>query len=209
MERWSAPVSNILRAVGPTVPEGAIEAAAEPVARWLASLTRWNERIDLTAARSDAELVDLMVADAAMFAGEIAPGASVVDVGAGAGAPGLPLALLRPDLRVTLIEPMQKRVALLRLAVGQAGLAGRVTVERARGEEVTSRFDVAISRATLAPPAWLALGASLADEVWVLLAHGDPPSLSGWALVRDRAYRWPLTDVARRALCFRSSRGPV
>lgn len=199
VERWSAPVSHILRAFG-------CAADPEPVVRWLAGVARWNARIDLTAARTDAELVDLMVADAAFFAGEIGEGMTVVDVGSGAGAPGLPLALLRPDLRVTLVEPMQKRVALLRLAVGQTGLAARVRVERARGEEVTRRFDVALSRATLPPADWLALGTGLVSppgEVWVLLAQGEPPACDGWQIAVDRSYRWPLTDLPRRAVGYR------
>lgn len=182
-----------------------LDGAPEPIAAWLESVARWNARVDLTAARDDRELVDLMVADAAMMASAIEKAVTVIDVGAGAGAPGLPLALLRPDLKVTLVEPMQKRVALLRLAVGQAGLAGRVSVMRARGEDVRPRepFDVAISRATLAPPEWLTLGASLAGDVWVLLAKGDLPEHPAMTIAGDRAYRWPLTGAARRAVVYR------
>ena len=94
---------------------------ASNVGTWLERLEEWNARIDLTAARSPEELVDLMLADALVLAPRIAADARVVDVGTGAGAPGLALALLRPDLRVTLVEPLGKRAAFLRTVIGEAG----------------------------------------------------------------------------------------
>src|SRR5271165_5174954 len=126
---------------------------------WLARMQEWNARIDLTAARSDEELVDLMVADALVLAAGIPRGARVVDVGTGAGAPGLALALLRSDLEVTLVEPAGKRVSFLRTAIGAVGRPN-VVVERGRGEDLAGRrcWDAATSRATLAPAPWLDLG---------------------------------------------------
>jgi 16S rRNA (guanine527-N7)-methyltransferase len=181
--------------------------AGEPRSKleaWLDLLVTWNARIDLTAARSPEELVDLMVADAVVLAERVPRGASVVDVGAGAGAPGLALAILRPDLRVRLVEPLAKRVAFLRTVVGSIGRTD-VALERGRGEDVArrgERFDVAISRATLAPPEWLALGMKLAGSVWVLLAKDAPPVKDDAKITEDTAYAWPLTHAARRAVRY-------
>jgi 16S rRNA (guanine527-N7)-methyltransferase len=198
------------------------EAASEPLATWLGAVALWNRKLDLTAARDDRELVDLMVADAALLAGELPEGVSVVDVGTGAGAPGLALALLRPDLRVTLVEPKQKRAAFLRTVLGSltarhdAGVhvagAPQLAAEvlQVRVEQVErSDFGAALSRATLAPTAWLEQGARLAPhgEVWVLLAREPAPELAGWRLARDLSYRWPLTGAERRAGCFRPDVG--
>ncbi|MBB4959134.1 16S rRNA (guanine(527)-N(7))-methyltransferase RsmG [Micromonospora polyrhachis] len=66
------------------------------------------------------------------------PDCSVVDVGSGAGLPGLVLAVARPDLSVTLIEPLARRTAFLAEAVALLGLDRSVTVLRARAEEVVS-----------------------------------------------------------------------
>ena len=85
-------------------------AAIPAVQKWLDLLAEWNARMDLTAARTEDERIDLMLADALALAPRIAEGARVVDVGTGAGAPGLALALLRPDLETTLVEPLTKRV---------------------------------------------------------------------------------------------------
>jgi 16S rRNA (guanine527-N7)-methyltransferase len=175
---------------------------------WLERLREWNARVDLTAARSAPELVDLMLADALALATRVPPRARLVDVGAGAGAPGLALALLRPDLQVTLVEPLGKRASFLRTA---AGVAQRpdVTIERVRGEALEGRraWDVAISRATLAPPEWLRLGASLVapgGAVAVLVAKDDAPDAGpAAALEEDHAYRWPLTGADRRLLVYR------
>jgi len=185
------------------------DAARARLAAWLEKLRQWNARIDLTAARTDDELGDLMLADALVLAPRIAPGARVVDVGTGAGAPGLALALARPDLRVTLVEPLGKRAAFLRTVLGEAGRAD-VAIERARGDKLAGRraWDVAVSRATLPPTEWLALGVTLAapgGDVWVLLANDAPPRDAGAALVEEVAYAWPLTGAARRAARYRAA----
>ena len=75
---------------------------------------------------------------------------SVVDVGSGAGLPGLPLALARPDLRVTLLEPLLRRATFLTQTVEELGLGGRVEVVRGRAEDHRGAYDVVTSRA-LAP----------------------------------------------------------
>jgi 16S rRNA (guanine527-N7)-methyltransferase len=77
-------------------------------------------------------------------------GATVADVGSGAGLPGLPLAILRPDLQVTLIEPLLRRSGFLTQAVDKLGITDRVAVVRERAEDHRMRYDVVLSRA-LAP----------------------------------------------------------
>jgi 16S rRNA (guanine527-N7)-methyltransferase len=174
----------------------------------LDEVVTWNARIDLTAARSERELVDLYLADALVIAAyESRHGATAgerwVDVGSGAGAPGLALALLWPEPKLTLVEPRQKRVAFLRRAAGRFPAAPPHIVE-GRSEIVPSwSHDVALSRATLAPDEWLNEGARLARQrVWVLLARATPPALAGWHVHGRIEYEWPLTRVARTALVF-------
>jgi 16S rRNA (guanine527-N7)-methyltransferase len=181
--------------------------ARADIATWLALLEQWNARIDLTAARTPEELVDLMIADALVLAPRLPPGARLVDVGTGAGAPGLGLALLRRDLRVTLVEPLGKRASFLRTVLGTVGRAD-VAIERVRGEALVaaSAWDAAVSRAAIAPAQWLALGTKLTapgGAVWVLVATEPPPVHPRAVLETDLAYAWPLTGAARRALGYR------
>lgn len=180
----------------------------EALVTYLNELRTWNTRVNLTAARTAQEAVDLTLADALVLATHGANEAANeepwtwVDVGAGAGAPGLILSLLRPPWSVTLVEPRNKRVAFLRSTIGR--LNSRAAVRRLRSDELGEKqWDVAVSRATLNPEAWLGEGTRLARHaVWVLLAHGEPPARSGWRIVRDVSYRWPLTGADRRAVCF-------
>ena len=123
------------------------------------------------------------VLNCAVVAGLVPDGARLVDVGSGAGLPGIPLALARPDTRVVLVEPLARRVDWLREVIVDLGVA--VEVERGRAEEDVVRrrwegADVVTSRA-VAPLARLAgwclpllrpggqmlavKGAAVADEV--------------------------------------------
>ncbi|MCL2778692.1 MAG: class I SAM-dependent methyltransferase [Polyangiaceae bacterium] len=186
----------------------------ESIECWLSLLSQWNARIDLTAARSDDEFIDLTLADAAVLAKYISLAVRVVDVGSGAGAPGLALAILRPDLKLTLVEPQRKRASFLRTVIGTLG---RRDIELAcdRGENLArevhepqvkwgkgSGWDVAISRATLKPDAWVPLGLMLAPTAWVLLARDEPPVALGARIDIDVTYCWPLTGTVRRAVRY-------
>jgi 16S rRNA (guanine527-N7)-methyltransferase len=200
---WSSRIERVWSGLSDG-PEAIEPRALARLCSLLDLVVTWNARTDLTAARTADELVDLFIADAVVLArASRASDQSWVDVGSGAGAPGLPLALLRPDLRLCLLEPRQKRVAFLRTAIGMLDCRS-AGVERARSEAVAEqRFDVAVSRATLPPNEWLREGARLSRHaVWVLLAKAEVPTLHGWEVRLDHAYVWPLTGSERRALCF-------
>lgn len=74
-------------------------------------------------------------------------GVDVADVGSGAGLPGIPLAVARPDLRLTLLEPLLRRATFLTQTVEELGLGERVQVERVRAEDFQQTFDVVTCRA--------------------------------------------------------------
>lgn len=74
-------------------------------------------------------------------------GTRVLDVGSGAGLPGIPLAIARPDLTVVLLEPLLRRANFLNEVVSELGLGERVFVVRGRAEELLDHFDVVTARA--------------------------------------------------------------
>ncbi|WP_026877984.1 16S rRNA (guanine(527)-N(7))-methyltransferase RsmG [Jiangella gansuensis] len=93
-------------------------------------------------------LWDRHILNSAVLAELIETDARVADVGSGAGLPGIPIAIARPDLEVVLVEPLLRRSEFLAEAVEQLGLAS-VTVLRSRAEDVApgGRFDVVVARA--------------------------------------------------------------
>jgi 16S rRNA (guanine527-N7)-methyltransferase len=141
------------------------EAQVAALCGYAASLLRWNERINLTAARAIDRLIAEHFPDAFALARRLEGPARAIDVGSGGGLPAIPLAVLRPGLTLELCEPIAKKVAFLRTAIRELGLGDRASVRAERGEQVAAEvprgFDVAISRATLAPEKWLQLAARL------------------------------------------------
>lgn len=79
------------------------------------------------------------------------PGAAVADVGSGAGLPGLVLALVRPDLRLTLVEPLERRCTFLAEVVECLDLGGRVEVVRGRAEDIDGRRFRHVTARAVAP----------------------------------------------------------
>jgi 16S rRNA (guanine527-N7)-methyltransferase len=93
---------------------------------------------------------DRHILNCAALSSLIATDSRVADVGSGAGLPGIPLALLRPDLRVTLIEPLLRRSTFLGQTVQDLGVGDRVQVIRSRAEDHHQTYDFVVARA-LAP----------------------------------------------------------
>lgn len=92
------------------------------------------------------------VLNSVALAGLVADGSSVLDVGSGAGLPGIPLAILRPDLRITLLEPLLRRYNFLAEVVAALGLTDAVTVLRGRAEDQHDQWQVVTARAVAALP---------------------------------------------------------
>lgn len=138
---------------------GSVFGARLPLARRFADhlVTSGVER-GLIGPREAPRVWDRHVLNCALVAELVPDGARLVDVGSGAGLPGIPLALARPDLSIVLIEPLARRVEWLLEVIADLGLS--VTVERGRAEETVVRrrwegADVVTARA-VAPLARLA-----------------------------------------------------
>lgn len=102
--------------------------------------------------------------------GLVPEGASVVDVGSGAGLPGIPLAILRPDLAITLVEPLLRRSTFLTQAVDELGITDRVSVNRVRAGDHHDSYGVVASRALAPLPRLVTWCAPLLAESGVILA---------------------------------------
>lgn len=122
---------------------------ALPVAeRYAGLLADAGVQRGLIGPREADRLWDRHLLNCAVLSEAIPPAASVVDIGSGAGLPGLVLAIVRPDVSVTLLEPLLRRTTFLDECVAELGLVN-VHVRRGRAEEVVGEFsmDVATARA--------------------------------------------------------------
>lgn len=97
--------------------------------------------------REKDRLWDRHVLNSAALADLVPGGARMVDVGSGAGLPGIPLAILRPDLEITLLEPLLRRHTFLKETVEELGVGDRVSVVRGRAEDSDDVYDVVTCRA--------------------------------------------------------------
>src|SRR5271157_4701791 len=108
-------------------------------------LLRWNRKLNLTSIRNREEAIQRHYYESLFLAMHLPPGAwKIADVGSGAGFPGFPVAVLRPDCQVTLIESHQRKAVFLREASRKQA---NIRVLAKRAEDVKERFDWVISRA--------------------------------------------------------------
>ena len=140
------------------------------LAAYLALLARWNATYNLTAVRDPLEMVPRHVFDS-LAVDPWLRGPRILDVGTGAGLPGIPLALLRPDDRFTLLDAAAKRTRFLRHVVARLGLAN-VAVVQSRVEDYDGGpgFDTVVSRAFAAPADFVAAAGGLRAPGGRLLA---------------------------------------
>ncbi len=128
-------------------------AQLDQFARYADLLIDWNRRFNLTSIVEPRDIVIKHFLDSLSAARSIPPGAiKLIDVGAGAGLPGLPLKLLRPYVSLTLLEATRKKCEFLQAVVADLRLADVQVVnaraeEAGRGAEHREQYDIAIARA--------------------------------------------------------------
>ena len=143
-------------------------------------LMKWNRRLNLTRIRSEEEAVQLHYCES-LYLGRVLPAGRlrIADIGSGTGFPGIPLAIIRPECAVTLIESHQRKAVFLVEATRQLS---NVTVLAKRAEDVDLTFDWCVSRAvalqevvrlTLAPRQAVLMGSGECSGVHEPLPWGQ------------------------------------
>jgi 16S rRNA (guanine527-N7)-methyltransferase len=196
------------------------DAQAVQMARCAAELLAWNRRINLTAITDPAEVAIKHFVDAVVPAAGLPAGGRVLDVGCGAGFPGIPLKIVRPDLHLTLIDAVRKKISFVSHLIRSLDLAHaaarQLRLEDLRRQAPRPVFDIVVCRAVGPLKGWLADAAALLAEGGSVLAWkgpavdeelatlhrvGDPPDRihlgDGWATVGVTAYRLPVIGDRR------------
>ena len=143
------------------------EKGAETI-RYAEMLSTWGIERGLIGPKEGDRIWDRHIANCVPVTTLIKEGASVVDIGSGAGLPGIVIALARPDTQVTLVEPLQRRVDFLNEVVAELKLP--ITVIRGKAETSRGSFDVVTSRAVAPLPKLLPMVRHLIKSGGSLLA---------------------------------------
>ena len=174
-----------IAALGLTLPEG----AEIKLLAYLALLDKWNRVYNLTAVREAERMVSHHLLDS-LAAVPYFQGKTVLDVGSGGGLPGIPLAIARPELRVTLIDSIAKKTAFLLQAKAELGLNNlNVVTSRVEAYRPEGLFDVITSRAFSDLKEFVTLTRHLLKPAgrWLamkgLMPHEEIASLPGWVRV--------------------------
>jgi len=185
------------------------------LARYAASLWSWNARLNLTRHTDAARFVARDVGDAVAIAAHLARGERVLDVGTGGGAPGVILAILRPDLRVELCDSVAKKARAVAAIAAESGLtlpvhavaAQELVAQRPGGDE---RFDTLVVRAVAPLQKLLTWFEPIVHAYGRLLVVKGPRWEEELAAARDarlarrsvvrRIAAWPLPGTANQSV---------
>ncbi len=130
-----------------TLGAGLSDPQIDQLEHYLALLEKWNRVYNLTAIREHDRMVTHHLLDSLSILPHVR-GPRVLDVGSGAGLPGVPLAIARPQFQVTLLDANHKKAAFLRQVAGELKLANaEVRAERVEAWQTDARFDTIVSRA--------------------------------------------------------------
>jgi len=196
--------------LGLAAPAAAIEALLD----YVELLARWNGTYNLTAVRDPQAMVTSHLLDSLAVA-HLVRGERLADVGSGAGLPGIPLAILSPDLQVTLIDSNGKKTRFLREAARALRLAN-VRIEAQRVENVRGDYDTVTARAFASLADMLRMAGHLLAADGILLALkgqlrkdeilGLP---EGFVVADVKALRVPGLAAARHAVIIQRSLAAV
>ncbi|MEI7704589.1 MAG: 16S rRNA (guanine(527)-N(7))-methyltransferase RsmG [Deltaproteobacteria bacterium] len=189
--------------------------------RYADRLLAWNRKVNLTAITDPGELAEKHLVDSLSLAPEVRGAATLLDVGSGAGLPGIPLAVLLPGLDVTCCDTVAKKVAFVKAVAAELDLRVRGVAVRAEGNperEGLPRAEVVVSRAFAEPGTWLPLAVRyLAPGGRVLATLGresDEEALrrageaAGLELRSLRRLTLPVSGAQRGVATFARAGGP-
>ncbi len=203
-----------IAALGLAVDEG----ARERLERFADLLLKWGRKVNLTAVTGPAEVAEVHLVDSLALLRLLGDARTVLDLGSGAGLPGIPLAIARPELRVTCCDAARKKVAFVKAVAADLGLAVAGVAARAGGKperEGLPRADLVVARALADPGRWLALGARyLAPRGRVVAMLGreaderalaDAAARAGLVLVAIDRFALPRSGARRANAVFRAA----
>ncbi|MDD2572929.1 MAG: 16S rRNA (guanine(527)-N(7))-methyltransferase RsmG [Bacillota bacterium] len=181
---------------------------------YMRMLTDWNKRMNLTAITEDRDVIIKHFLDSITCAatGYVNDGLKAIDVGTGAGFPGIPLKIMYPDLEITLLDSLKKRVVFLECVIARLGLKGAVPIhgraeELARDVAHREKYQLCFSRAVAHMSVVSEYCLPFVETGGVFLAMKGPGYIEeidqadraigilGGCMSQVRDFRLPFTDI--------------
>lgn len=183
----------------------------ERLLAWADELLKWNRKLNLTAITAAPEVIEKHLLDSLAVLPEVTGATHLLDLGAGAGLPGIPLAVALPTLEATLVDAVDKKVSFMKSAAVKAGVTPRVKARHARAagnpaQEGLPTVDLVISRAFMDVGLFLQLARHyVIPGGRIVTMLGQAPAE---AVLRDLAAAAGLEFVSRRTFTLPFSRDP-
>ena len=185
---------------------------------FLKELKKWNRTYNLSALKTDKDIIIKHFIDSLLYLKALPDGPlRIADVGAGAGFPGIPIKIVRPEIDMTLIEPTRKKASFQRHIIRVLGLSG-INVLELRVEEINKDegpFDIIVSRATFSLAEFLKMACPYIKEEGLLIVSKGPKvheelkeeaSTVRNAVKEVLELRLPLTDARRNLVVLKCNR---
>jgi 16S rRNA (guanine527-N7)-methyltransferase len=177
---------------------------------YLSLFIRWNERLNLSAIRNEEAILSRHIIESIIVSSTLPSGiATLLDFGSGAGLPGIPIALCRPEIAVTLAESQGKKAAFLQEAVRVLGIGAAIHAGRA--ETLGAVFDCVVLRAVDKMPKAVAAAVPLVAPKGRLALMTTTSELEGLKCAAGPEFSWPtvkqLAIGTQRIVAFGSRCG--
>lgn len=170
---------------------------ADAFSRYLRLLLQWSRVQHLTSYRRPADVIEKLFLDSLLFLRWVPPGpARLLDLGAGAGIPGLPLKIVKPEITLTLLEARRRRASFLKTAVRELGiegvgvLSGRAEVLIGSEPGLKNAFDMVVTRAAGPLTSILPLALAFLHPGGCFVASGPPAGKPLPRIPHETPHRW-------------------
>jgi 16S rRNA (guanine527-N7)-methyltransferase len=175
---------------------------------YLSELKRWTKAYNLTGLKKDEDIIIKHFLDSLLYLKAIPDGKiRIADVGSGAGFPGIPIKIIRPDIEMFLIEPSRKKSAFLRHIIRQLGLENIGVIEKSIEEiklnhELSFPVDIAVTRALFSIRDFIKKATPIVKEGGIIILNKGPKVQEELKLLKDIKYEiltleLPMSDIKR------------
>ncbi len=183
---------------------------------YLRELLKWNKRINLTSIKNDTEIIEKLFLDSVFFIKffDIEPVSACLDIGSGAGFPGIPIRIITNGLNLFLLEAKKKKVSFLKhisrvLSLGKIYVISKRLEEISNDEKFVERFELIITRAVSPSPKLIMDSYKLLSKNGVLIYFGGENQLNNsilenipFATVDIKSYQLPISKLKRKLIFF-------